>query len=293
MLEDARDKLVAQRREANAVRIFRRLAGEQVGAGLQVIERHVEVGAIAGLVGKGLGHHGRQQAFFARVVLGHVAEEGQPVAGGQRVGILEVELELAMRIFMVKGIQVPAQAIDGRGHLVEPAEAVGEAAHVVAGLGELVLGVRHRQLAGLVLLEQEDLALDAQVQSIPQLGRLGQLVLQRHARVERIGLALEVVVRGDPRNFRLPRQLDQATEVRHRGDLVIVGRLAQAVQGIAGVALGAFGHVPHVVDGHYLGLRHAVDVHIGADAVLHALGDQVLLQLGNVDVWGHVKSCEK
>ncbi len=169
-------------------------------------------------------------------MLGHEAEEGQPVARGQRVGVVEVEFELAVGVLVVEGVEVPAQFVDGGGHLVQPGEIVDEAAHVVARLGQLVVGDRHRQAAILILLQQEDLALDAEVHAVAQLGGFLELVLERDPGVERVGLALEVVVGGDPGDLGFPGQLDGTVEIGHRGQFVVVGRLAEAVQGIAGVA---------------------------------------------------------
>ena len=77
---------------------------------------------------------------------------------------------------------------------------------------------------------------DDEITSIPDLDHIIQLPWEpKVARVQRIGLAVEVVVGGEPGQLLAPGDLHPALEVGHRGDLVVVGRLAQTVQGIAGV----------------------------------------------------------
>ena len=129
VLQDAADEMITESRVKPRPRgsSFGSQREQIVAAG-EIVERHVEMRAAAGLVGEGLGHHGRQQAFFLGVVLGHVAEKDQAVAHGQRVGVFEIELVLPVGVLVVEGIEVPAEIVDAGRDLVEPAEIVEEAA---------------------------------------------------------------------------------------------------------------------------------------------------------------------
>ena len=108
---------------------------------------------------------------------------------------------------------------------------------------------------------------------------MASYVLQGDAGVERIGLAAERVVGRHPGELGLPRQLDDVIEVGHRGDLVVVRRLPEPVERVAGVKLRAVRHVLEMIERHDFRLRHAVDIDIGADAILHAFGAQFVLRL--------------
>ena len=275
--QHAADEVVAGLGEAETAGIVARRTGEQVAAGLGVGERHVEMGAVAGAVGEGLGHHRRDQPLLLGVVLRHHAEEGQPVAGRERVGVLEVELELAVRILVVERVQIPAEIVDRGRDLVEPGEVVDEAAHVVAGFHEFIVRDRRVQRAVGGLAQEEDLALDAEVEAEAHGLGLLQHVLQRHAGRERVGLAPEGEVGRRPGELALPGKRDDAREVGDRGEFVLVRSLSEAVEGVAGVALGAGRHLRQVVEGDHLGLLRAVDVDIGADDVLHAFAAQIVL----------------
>ena len=173
------------------------------------------MGPVTGLVGERLGHHGRQQPLFLGVMLGHVAEEGQTVAGGQRVGVFEVELVLPVGVLVIERIEVPAEIVDATRDLVEPLEIVEERPQIVAGLGQLVVRIGHGERAVAVLAQHEHFAFDAKIEAEAQFGGLGQHVLQRHPGVERIGLALEGVIGRHPGKLGLPRQLDGAVKIGH------------------------------------------------------------------------------
>ena len=66
------------------------------------------VGAVAGQVGKRLGHEGGQEAVLLGDGLDHPLEEGVPVGGGGTVPVEPVQLELAGGILVVGGIRPPA-----------------------------------------------------------------------------------------------------------------------------------------------------------------------------------------
>ena len=58
--------------------------------------------AIAGAVGERLGHRGGNQPLLLGVVFGHEAEERHAIARRERVRIGEIELVLAIGVFMVE-----------------------------------------------------------------------------------------------------------------------------------------------------------------------------------------------
>ena len=65
--------------------------------------------AVAGQVGERLGHEGRDQPALLGERLDHVAKEDRAIARGQRVGELEVLLELAVGVLVVGRVVVPAE----------------------------------------------------------------------------------------------------------------------------------------------------------------------------------------
>ena len=75
---------------------------KQVVARSGVGEAHIEVGPVAGQVCKWLGHEYGQQTHLGSNFFGHKAKKRVAVAGGQGIGIAEVELELRMAVFMIE-----------------------------------------------------------------------------------------------------------------------------------------------------------------------------------------------
>ncbi|MGC3992159.1 MAG: hypothetical protein QM796_21185 [Chthoniobacteraceae bacterium] len=226
----------------------------------------------------------------AAVLLRHHAEEDVAVRHREAVGVFEVELELRIAVLVVEGIDVPAQLIHRAHHPVEPVVAVEEALHVVAALLQIVVVVRHGQRAAIILPDHIDLAFDAEIEGKAHLRRLRHHLLERDAGIHLVGRALEPVVRRHPRDFRLPGQRGDRTQVGHRANFVVVRRLAETVERIAGVKLGAARKIFKVGDGHALALGDAVDIDVGAHAVFHAEIDQVLFQSGEFLVGFHAEA---
>ena len=108
MLLQPGDELVGDLAQAEAARVVVRVAHEQVR--LAVPEAHVEVGAVAGQVGERLRHEGRDQAALLRQRLDHVAVEDRAVAGRERVGEVEVLLELPVGVLVVGRVHRPSRA---------------------------------------------------------------------------------------------------------------------------------------------------------------------------------------
>ena len=286
--EDAGDEVVGNVADAEAARVFGMGAFEEVGAVFEIEERHVEVGAAASAVVERLGHEGGEQAFLGGVVLGHEAEEDEAVTHGEAVGVFEVELELGVGVFVIEGIEVPAELVDGGGHFVEPGVAIEEALHVVAGFGEVVIGVRDFERTAGGVFDDVEFALDPQVETEAEFSGGGELFFQCHAGADLVGLAVEGVVGGKPGDFLVPREDAAAGEVGDGVDFVVVGALADAVEGVAGVEFGAGGEVLEVVDGDELAFGHAVDVDESADAVFDALSFVVVAKGWDVDGGCHI-----
>ena len=286
--EDAGDEVVGGLADAEAARVFGVGAFEEVVTTFQIEERHVEVRAAAGAVVEGFRHEGGEQAFLGGVVLGHEAEENEAVAHGEAVGVFEVELELRVRVFVVEGIEVPTEVIDGGGHFVQPGVAVEEALHVVAGLGEVVIGVGDFERAAGGVFDDVEFALDAEVEAEAHFSGSGELFFEGDAGADFVRLTVESVVSGEPGDFFVPGQDAAADEVGHGVDFVVVGALADAVEGVAGVEFGAGGEVLEVVDGDELAFGHAVDVDESADAVFDALGFVVVAKGWDIDGGCHI-----
>ena len=102
----------------------------------------MEVAAVAGQVRERLGHERGDQAALLGHRLDHVAEEDRAVAGGQRVGEVEVLLELAVGVLVVGGVVVPPERGDVARDLADEVEVARQRAHVVTRLLVLFTDIR-------------------------------------------------------------------------------------------------------------------------------------------------------
>ena len=220
----------------------------------------MEVAAVAGQVRERLGHERRDQAALLRERLDHVAEEDRPVAGRQRVGEVEVLLELAVAVLVVGRVVVPAerrQVARDLGHEVEVAR---QRAHVVTGLRERVERVGQLDRPVLAHADEEVLELGAEHELEPE--RAGALELAAQDRARAVGplLALDVHVARQPRDGRPPRQRRERPDVRHGGEVGMVRLLADRAGGEPGEP-GAVRHQPvEQPRGHELRVRLPVHV---------------------------------
>ena len=221
-------------RQAEAARVVRGVALEHVLAVLP--QAHVEVAAVAGEVAERLRHERRDHPALLGERLDHVAEEDRAVGRGERVGEVEVLLELAVRVLVVGGVVVPAEVGEVARHLRDEVEVAGEAAHVVAGLVEAVERVRQLDPAVLGLAHEEVLELGADHELVAELARAVELVAQDRARAVGPLLALHVNVAGEPRHAGLPRQRGEAAHVRHGREVRVVRELADRAGGEPGEA---------------------------------------------------------
>ena len=217
--------------------------------------------AVAGEPGERLGHERRRHAGLVGQRVDHVAEEDDPVGGGERVVELEVLLELPVGILVVVGVVRPPELVHvprDRGEVVEHA---GEALGVVAGHVLPVERVGHLDATlepapdEVVLRFDPDHELHA-----PLVAQAFEGVPQHDPRGVWPWPALDLDVAHHHRDAVAPRELHVAGRVR-RGDHVGISRaLAHGPDGEAGEPCSADDHV-HRRRRHELGAGTAVHVH--------------------------------
>jgi hypothetical protein len=229
LLEPA-DEVVGGLRQAEAARVVGRVVDlEDVLVVLP--QAHVEVAPVAGEVAERLRHEGRDQATLLCQRLEHVAEEDRAVACRESVGVVEVLLELAVRVLVVVGVVVPAQVRHVARYLRHEVEIAREAAHVVAGLLHAVERVGELDGAVLALAHEEVLELGADLELVAEVASALELAAQDRARAVGPLLALDVNVAGQPRHARPPLERREAPHVRHGGEVRVVRELADGAGG--------------------------------------------------------------
>ena len=248
-----------------------------------VREAHVEVAGRGEAVHERLRHERGEAAQRAGHVLGHEPEDQHPVGHAQRVGVAEVELVLPVAALVVERVHVPAQRVHVRHHRRQ--ERVGEDGRleVVAARRQVVrvLGHERGDAAVVALPQHVDLGLDAHVERVAQLLRGLDLAPQHGARVVRVGLRR--AGRGRPAPARSARS-HGSTVTSVTSGIAAHSSSCGPRSPIPSSAPTVYSSEPaqrglEVVDRHALRLRHAVDVDVGAEEVLHALALQPLLQL--------------
>ena len=220
----------------------------------------MEVAAVAGQVRERLRHEGRQQPALLGQGLDHVAEEDGPVARRQRVGELEVLLELAVGVLVVGRIVVPSEPGDRLGDLGDEVEVAGQRPHVVTGQVERVERVSDLDPAVLGPAHEEVLELGADLQLVALVGGTLERVAQDRPRAERPLLALDGDVAGKARDGRTPRQDRQRRRIGHRDHVGVVRTLAEIAGREPGEAGSVIQQVVEVVGGDELRARLAVHV---------------------------------
>ena len=150
----------------------------------------------------GLGHEGRVQAVLLREGLDGHAEGHDVVRGGEGVGVLEVNLVLAGGDLVVAGLYLEAHLLQGEADVAADELAVVDGAEVK--VARLVAGLGGRA-AVLVRLEEEELALRADVEGVAHVRRPLERALEHAARVADEGRAVGVVdVADEPRGAAVP-----------------------------------------------------------------------------------------
>ena len=196
------------------------------------------------------------QAVLLRQRLDGELEGHDVVGGAEGVGVLEVDLVLAGSHLVVGGFDLKAHLFQRHADLAAGAFAVVERAEVkVAGL---VGGLRGRR-ALLVRLEEEELALGADVEGIAHVRRALKLLFQHAARVAHEGRAVRVV--------------HVADEARHLAVLRSPGKDGEGIQ-VGAQVLVALLDAGEALDGA------AVDHHLSVHGLLDlADGDRHVFEL--------------
>ena len=219
---EAADERVRRPGEPEAARVG--LVEEDVDAVLP--EGQVEVAAVARQRRERLRHEGRDLPVLLGQGVHHVAEEDRPVARDERVGVLEVLLELPVRVFVVVCVVAPAELVAVPRHGGQEVVLPRQAGQVVAGLFERVELVGDLDRAVCIQLDEEVLELDPDLEHVTLRGGLGEHVPQDRARAVGPGIALDRDVAGKARQVGLPRHEREAVEVGHRGNVRIARQLA-------------------------------------------------------------------
>ena len=232
------------------------LAGEQRAVGRHVAQREVQVQPRAGPVRERLGHEGRDHAALVGQHVEQVAQRDDPVGGGERVGVLEVLLELPVAVLVVVGVVAPAQRVHGRADRRQVVVHPGHAAGVVARLVRVVGGVRRHQAPAGVPLEQEVLDLGPGVRREPGGRRLLDHRTQDHPRRERPRLPQHVRVAVDQREPLLDeRDRRERRDVRDRHQVGVLGLLPHRPHGVPREPDALGGELLDRLDRHELGAR--------------------------------------
>ena len=185
VLHDAGNVLVGHRAQ------FQRplLVVEGVGA-VQVEQGLVGVHARAVDAEHRLGHEGGVQAELGGDGAHHPLEGDGVVGGGEGVGVLEVDLVLALGHLVVAGLDLEAHGLQRLDDLAAAVDAGVVRFHVEVA-GDIV-GDGGRPALG-IPAEQEELGLGADVHGVAQLLRLGQHPLEVVARAADEGRAVGLV----------------------------------------------------------------------------------------------------
>ena len=137
-----------------------------------------------------LGHEGGMQAVLLGQGLDRQLEGHDVVGGGQRLGVLEVDLVLALGNLVVGSLDLEAHLLQRQADLAAGALAVIQRAQVeVTGL----VGGGGGGVAGLIGLEEEELALRADVEGVAHVGGLLQHALEHAAGIAHEGGAVRIV----------------------------------------------------------------------------------------------------
>ena len=207
------------------------------------------------------------------------------VGGLQRVVILPVHLELAVRVLVVVLIRVPAELQHRVADLADHVVAAHQCLLVVAGLGLMIAGVGDGRAVG---ADEEELAFDAGLERVALGGGVGDHALQHVARRLLDELAVHVRIGGEPAHLFPPRQLDQTIGIGN-GEHVGVGRRHVEPAGKAGKSGPVLGHLADRRRRHELCPHGAEKIDIADEEVLDSLNFCGLSQVRHVllPTWAH------
>ena len=163
--------MVRQLRQPVVVRVI----GEEIGVCVGIPQTGMEMTAVPRQMGKRLGHKGRNESILLSNSSHHPTKEGMAIGCRQTIRIRPIDFKLAVGVFVVIGIRVPAQFLHVFQQRCHKVKITGECAQVVAGFVQgiewIVGGIR----SSVRLTGQNELWLDPRLEDIPLLARCGQL----------------------------------------------------------------------------------------------------------------------
>ena len=107
-------------------------------ARLGIGQMKMDVQAAAGAVGERLGHVRDDRSVLLGDLGAQHAEEGDSVGGDERVGVIEIDFVLPVRVLVIDLVRAPAELIERRRHVLQIAHRGGHRAIVVARLRERI-----------------------------------------------------------------------------------------------------------------------------------------------------------
>jgi len=239
-------------------------------------QREVEVTAVAGQVAERLGHVGRDGAVPLGHLVGHHLEERVAVGRVERVRVLPVDLELGGRVFVIRGVRLPAQLLQVAHQRAQVAQVRGEALEVVARLLERVVsgGVERGDRSVGTAGDEHVLGLDTDLHRVAGGGQAIDLVAEGGPRAVRPVLAVDLDVARKPGHSGLPRHERVGREVRHADEVMVVRALAHSDGRRAGEPGTAAQEHVQGAGRNALASRRAVDVHPLREHVGDAVGGE-------------------
>ena len=184
------------------------------------LHRHVDVHAVARLVGEWLRREISPDAIRCRDGLHHPLEGGSIVRRCQRVGITEIDLVLPRAHLVMTRLRADAHVHEGEADVT--ADVLTVILRRDVHVGRLVLR-NHRAVAVIVELENVELDLGAEVHVDATVGRLLDRLLQDPAAVLLEGLPIRILnVTEHPRHTaidRTPRHDRHGRRIRTKEDV--------------------------------------------------------------------------
>src|SRR5215471_8676073 len=174
---------------------------------------------VAGEAAKWFWHKSSQETMLLRDRANHPLEKGIPVGCRQSIGISPVNLELAVRVFVIIRIWIPPKLLhepEQRGHHVEISV---ERAKVIARFDETIEVVPGNVRTLGIFLEEHELRFDPDVDDVTLLSSQLKLVHQHRAGTQWPRLAFNVQISSNPGCVLAPRQNSQRAEVGNTADI--------------------------------------------------------------------------
>ena len=133
VVHDAADEMVGQFRAAQPALIF--IVDEEIFTGLDSGEMKMRMQAAASAVGKRLGHMRGDSTVFLGDLRSRHLKENDAIGGHQRIGVVEVDLVLAVAILVVALVDPVVKRVERQGQILQIGHGRRHRAVVVAGLG--------------------------------------------------------------------------------------------------------------------------------------------------------------